>query len=92
MTYLDQIDLVEGLIVPRLLNIEDGNDVLVVEVAQKLHLTKCSQTEHGVVERGDLLDSDLLARRLMYGRTTPIKVSIPWYPLARTVSTYQTTP
>ena len=32
-----------------------------VEVAKQLHLTKCSEAEHGVVERRDLLDGDLLA-------------------------------
>ena len=92
MTYLDQIDLLEGLIVPRLLDVEDGDDVLVVEVAQELHLSECSQAEHGVVERSDLLDGDLLARRLVDSRTAPINVSIPSHRLPRPISTYHTTP
>ena len=76
-THLDQIDLVEGLIVPRLLDVEDGDDVLVIKVAQQLHLSECSQTEHGVVERGDLLDGDLLARGLVNSRAAPISISVP---------------
>ena len=59
--YLDEVDLGEGLVVAGLLDVQDGNNVLVVEVSQQLHLTECSQAEHGVVEGGDLLDGDLLA-------------------------------
>jgi hypothetical protein len=62
---LNQVHLGEGLIVPRLLDVEDGDDVLVVEISQQLHLTQRPQTEHGVVEGCDLLDGDLLARRLV---------------------------
>ena len=40
-----------------------------VEVAQKLHFSQGSQAEHGVIEGGDLLDSDLLARWLVNGGT-----------------------
>lgn len=65
-THLDQIHLVEGLIAPWLLDIEDADDVLVVEVAQELHLTKSPQAEHGVVKRRDLLDGHLLAGGLVY--------------------------
>jgi hypothetical protein len=60
-TYLDQVDLSECLVVSRLLDVEDGNDVLVVEVSEQLHLSQCSQTEHGVVKGCNLLDGDLLA-------------------------------
>ena len=42
LTYLDQVDLLEGLITPRLLNVEDGDNVLVVEVSEELHLAECS--------------------------------------------------
>jgi hypothetical protein len=59
--YLDKVDFGEGLIVPRLLDVEDGDDVFVVEISQQLHLSQCSQTEHGVVEGRNLLDGDLLA-------------------------------
>ncbi len=58
---LDEVDLGESLVGSWLLDVEDGDDVLVVEVAEKLHLTEGSQTEHRVVEWGDLLDCDLLA-------------------------------
>jgi hypothetical protein len=39
-----------------------------VEVSQQLHLTESSEAEHGMIERGNLLDSDLLARRLVKSR------------------------
>ena len=63
--YLDQIDLVEALVAPWLLDVEDGDDVLVVEVPEQLHLTQCSQAEHRVVEGRDLFDGNLLARWLV---------------------------
>lgn len=66
--YLDQVDLVEALVVARSLDIQDRNDVLVVKVAQQLHLAQGAQAEHGVVEWGDLFDGDLLARRFVDGR------------------------
>jgi len=31
-----------------------------IEVSEELHLTQCSQAEHGVIEGGDLLNGDLL--------------------------------
>lgn len=68
MTYLNQVDFVEGLVAPRLLDVKDADNILVIEVAQKLHLAECSQTEHGVIEGCDLLDGDLLSRGLMYRR------------------------
>ena len=61
ITYLDQIHLSEALVVPRLLDVENGDDVLVIKVAEQLHLSQCSQAEHGVVKGCDLLDGDLLA-------------------------------
>ena len=61
VTYLDQIDLGESLVIPRLLDVENGDDVLVVEVPQELHLSQCPQTEHGMVKWCDLLDGNLLA-------------------------------
>jgi hypothetical protein len=33
----------------------------VVKVAQQLHLTESTETEHGVIKRCDLLDGNLLA-------------------------------
>lgn len=75
-SYLDKIDFIEGLNVPRFLDVEDGNNVLVVEVSEKLHLSQRSQAEHGVVERCDLLDGHLLARRLVYRRTMHLLFSV----------------
>lgn len=59
--YLNEVHLGKGLVVSRLLNVENGNDILVVEVSQQLHLAQRPQTEHGVVERRNFLDRDLLA-------------------------------
>lgn len=59
--YLNEVDLVEAIIASRLLDVEDGDDVFVVEIAQQFHLSQGSQTEHGVVEGGDLLDGNLLS-------------------------------
>lgn len=67
-TDLNQIHLGESLVVAGLLDVEDGYDVLVVEVPQELHLTECAEAEHGVVEGCNLLDGDLLARRLVQRR------------------------
>ena len=39
------LDLGECLVVARLLDVEDGNDVFVVEVAQELHLTESAQAK-----------------------------------------------
>ena len=63
--HLDEVDLGECLVVARLLDVENRDDVLVVEVPQKLHLSQCSQTKHGVVERSDLLNGHLLTRGLV---------------------------
>jgi hypothetical protein len=68
--YLNQVHLVEALVVARSLDIQNGDNVLMVKVAQQLHLTQCPQAEHGVVERGDLFDGDLLAGRLVNGGAT----------------------
>lgn len=66
--YLDEIDLVERIVSSRFLNIENGDDVLVVKVSEELHLSKSSQAEHGVVKRSNLLDGDLLSGGLVDGR------------------------
>lgn len=63
--YLNEIDLIEALVVPRSLDIQNGNDILVVEIAQQLHFTQSPQTEHRVVKGNDLLDRNFLARRLV---------------------------
>lgn len=70
LAYLNQVHLVEALIVAGSLDIQNGDNVLVVKVAQQLHLTQCPQAEHGVVEGSDLFDGDLLARRLVNGGAT----------------------
>ena len=61
VTYLNQVDFGERFIISGLLNVKNRDDVLVVEVSEELHLTKCTQAEHGVIEGGDLLDCDLLS-------------------------------
>lgn len=71
-TYLDKVDLVEAIVASRLLDIKNGDNVFVVEVAQQLHLSQGSQTEHGVVEGGNLLDGHLLPGRLVNGRAAPM--------------------
>jgi hypothetical protein len=58
--YLNQIDLSEGLVASWLLDIQYRYDILMVEVSKQLHLAKRSQTEHGMVEWGNLLDGNLL--------------------------------
>lgn len=59
----------ECLVVSGLLDVQDGDDVLMVEITEKLHLTKRSKTEHRMIKRGDLLDGNLLARRLVHSGT-----------------------
>lgn len=56
---LDEIDLPELCEARGLEDVEDGDDVLVVEVAEKLDLAEGAETEHGVVEGGDSLYGDL---------------------------------
>lgn len=63
--YLNQVHLREALKVAGLLDVEDGNDVLMVEISQKLHFTQGTKTEHGVIEWGDFFDRNFLPRRLM---------------------------
>jgi hypothetical protein len=67
--YLDQINLVKGFITPRLLDIKDRDDVLMVEIPQQLHLAQRPQAEHGMIEWGDLLDGNLLSGGLVDGGT-----------------------
>ena len=67
MTHLNEIDLGKCLIIARLLDIENGNDVLVIEVAQKLHLSQGSQTEHGMIEGSNLLDGHFMAGGFVKG-------------------------
>lgn len=49
-----------------------------VEVSKQLHLTQSTQAEHGVVEGGNLLDSDLLAGRFVQSGT--VKEGLVSYP------------
>jgi len=39
-----------------------------IEVAEQFHFSQSTETEHGVIEWGDFLDSDFLAGRLVEGR------------------------
>ena len=69
-----------------------SDDVLVVEVTQKLHLTQRPQAKHAVVERCDLLDGHLLPGRLVKGGAVHnAKSALHTTPSAR-VCTYHTTP
>ena len=65
---LNEVDLGEVLVGAWLLDVKDGNDVLVVEVAEELHLAESAKAEHGVIERGDLFDGNLLSRWLVKRR------------------------
>jgi hypothetical protein len=79
IAHLDEVDLSKCLIVARLLDVENGDDVLVVEVAQQLHLSQGSQAEHRVVEGSDLLDSHFLARGLVQrGAIRQSVHTLPW--------------
>lgn len=90
MKYLNEIDLVEALVASRSLDVQDRNDILMVEVAQQLHLTESSQTEHGVVEGNNLLDRNLLTRGLVNRRAEPVSTSLQAHAIKK--NTYQTTP
>lgn len=65
---LDEIDVPERLEAGGEEDVEDGDDVLVAKVAEKLDLAEGAQTEHGVVKGGDALDGDLALRWLVHGR------------------------
>jgi hypothetical protein len=67
-SYLDEINLSECVIAPWLLDVKNRDDIFVVEVSEKLHLTQGSQAEHGVVEGSDLLDGNLLSGGFMERR------------------------
>jgi hypothetical protein len=55
---LDEVDLLEALEIRGTEDIEDGDDVLVVEVAEELDFAEGAETEHGVVEGSYALDCD----------------------------------
>ena len=59
-SYLNEVHFGECLVVSGLLNVENGNDVLMVEVSKELHLSQGSQTKHGVIEGSDLFDGHFL--------------------------------
>lgn len=60
---LYEIDLAKVVYVGWPEDVEDGDDVLVVKVAEELDLAEGTKTEHGVVEGGDALDGDLATGR-----------------------------
>jgi hypothetical protein len=37
--YLDEVDFSETFVVPGLLNVKNGNNILVIEVSEQLHLS-----------------------------------------------------
>lgn len=88
---MDEIDFCECFVVAWFLDVEDGDDVLVVEVPEELHLTQSPQTEHGMVKRRDLLDGNLLARGLVQGGATTTVSTISKQSILKPLS-YQTTP
>ena len=67
-TYLDKVDLREALKVARFLNVENRDDVLMIEISQKLHFTQGAETKHGMVEWCNFLNRDFLSRWLVEGR------------------------
>ena len=83
-SYLNKINLGEGFVVPRFLDVEDRDDVFVIKVSQQLHLAKGAKTEHGMIERRDLLDGDLLSGGLVERRAMHIQLS----PSSRYHATY----
>jgi hypothetical protein len=56
---LDQVDLVELVDRGWPEDVEDGDDILVVKMAEELYLAEGAETEHGVVEGGDTFNGDL---------------------------------
>jgi hypothetical protein len=68
--FLNQVHFEEALEIARFLNVENGDDVLMIEVTKELHLSKGAKTEHGMIEGSDFLDSHLLTARLVNGGTT----------------------
>jgi hypothetical protein len=56
---LDEIDVPKVVEGGGAEDVEDGDDVLVVEVAEELDLPESAEGEHGVVKGRDALDGDL---------------------------------
>ena len=73
-SHLNEVDLGKGLVVSRPLNVKNGDDILVVEISQQLHLAQSAQAEHGVVKGGDLLDGHFLSRRLVECRAGQVSL------------------
>jgi hypothetical protein len=86
---LNEVNLGEGIQTARLLDVQNGDDVLMVEVAQQLHFTQRPQAEHGMVKGRNLLDGDFLARGLVDSRTFAPNQCRSQLP---NEITYQTTP
>ena len=66
--FLHEIDFAKGFERVWAEDVKYANDIFVLEVTQEFDFAKCSQTEHGVVEGGDLLDGDASLRRDMLSR------------------------
>lgn len=66
--FLDQIDLVKLVYTGRPEDVEDGDDVLVVKVAEDLYLAEGAEAVHRVVEGRDALNGDLALRGVVHGR------------------------
>ena len=69
-THLHEIHLLERVETRGLDDVDDADDVLadagLGEELEQLELAQGAQTEHGVVERRDLLDRDLFVRFVSY--------------------------
>ena len=64
---LHEVNLFEVIETGGSQNVENGDDVLVMEVAQQLYLAQCPQAEHRVIKGGDTLDRNFSLGRCMDG-------------------------
>ena len=64
---LNEVDLLEVVETRRTEDIENGDDVLVMKVAEELDFAEGAEAEEGVLEGEDLLDRDLSVGGLVEG-------------------------
>ena len=57
---LDEVDFLKVVEGCGSEDVKDGNDVLVVEMAEELDFAERPEAEHGVIERRNLLDRNFL--------------------------------
>ena len=58
-TNLNEVHFTEFFERRRVKDVEDGDDVFVVEVTEEFDFAEGAEAEHGMIERGDLLDCNL---------------------------------